>query len=217
MAARRPIYDTRDFAQRFRETIRPAMVGRIKYIEPRMANRQAAALYEWLYSVVDQATRASGLSSRKGKLRSQLFGGIRVTGANSLRTLKGRIWAYPWIFPHEFGATIEPTGGRKYLTIPIDHALRADGSPKYQRASAWKRWNSFVYKPKGDSGPKFIAYKAANRELRLLYLLVEEVEIPKRLRLNDMANADLGALLADFGQIFVQETVGINPFIEWLK
>jgi hypothetical protein len=88
------------------------------------------------------------------------------------------------------------------LTIPIYHALRLDGRPKFRSANSWRRFGSFIYTPKG-SERSYIAYKSANRELRILYVLVDEVEIPARLGLHRMADRMIGELLNEWARIFV--------------
>src|SRR3546814_20400255 len=77
--------------------------------------------------------------------------------------------------PHEFGATIEPK--KQWLTIPIYHALRVDGTPKFANPTSWKRFGSFIWTRKTD-GKKFVVYKSKqNRELKFLYVLVDHMEL----------------------------------------
>lgn len=203
MARRRPLY-VNEAAQRFRAAIRPSLVGNIAKVEPIMSARMGAELFDWLLDTVRLAIRTSGINSRKGQLSAQLLSGVHVVGRMSLRTLTGRVDAYPWVFPHEFGANIQPKEGQ-YLTIPIFYGLRPDGSPKYRTPGSWRRWGSFVYTNK-ISGKKFIAYKSKEGgDLRILYVLVEENEIPARLGLNRIARARLDDLMAAWMMIYVQE------------
>lgn len=213
MAVSRPIFESQA-AQRFRQIIRPSLIGNIGRVEPLMAVRMADEFYDWLNEVIRRAIASTELQDEKQFIRSQLYRGVRVTGRSSLRTLRGRITVQPWIFPHEYGATIRPQNGARALTIPIYHALRPDGSPKFRSANSWRRFGSFIYTPKG-SDTSYIAYKAANGDLRVLYVLKDEVEIPARLGLNRMATSMLGGLLQAWYSIYVQEAArhGItNPW-----
>jgi hypothetical protein len=214
MARRKPIYDN-DQAQAFRRIVRPAMVGLIGRGEALLTMRMADAFSDWLYELINNVMATTPLNDEGMEIRRQLLTGIRLTGRTSMRTLRGRIDVYPWIFPHEYGGVLKPTNA-KMLTVPIYHALRADGSPKYRTASAWKRWGSFIYTPKG-SERSYIAYKDANRKLRILYVLVDQVEIPARLGLNRMADRMLGQLTAEWARIFIfyGGALGMrNPWVE---
>lgn len=202
MARLRPIYVNRA-AQQFRQLIRPSLQGNVLRAEPTMAMRMADELFEFLRNIIVETLRVTDLNDDKAELRRQLNQGIRVIGRNSLRTLQGRIDVYPWVFPHEFGGTLEPNNAQ-YLTVPLYYALRADGTPKYRTAGAWRRWGSFIYTQK-STGRKFIAYKGASGDLRILYILVDQVEIPARLGLNRMGDRMLGTLLASWYIIYVEE------------
>jgi len=195
----RPIYDAGDVVQDFRRTIRPALVGRIGAIEPFLAAEMADAFESWLREVVNDTLQATPLNSPTGKLRRQLMGGIRVTGRRSLRTMRGRIWTQPWVFSHEYGATINPK--QRFIAVPFAYGVHPDGRAKFRSPNAWRRYGSFV-KAHTD-GRKFIVY-ASGGQLKYLYVLVEEVRIPARLGLNRMADSQLGGLLADFAQRFLK-------------
>jgi hypothetical protein len=214
MPQARPIYVVRA-AQRFREIIRPDMFGKIGRVEPPIAMRAATELNNWLFEVVRETLAHSEIKSRKGEIRKQLLGGVRVFGRASLAQLRGQINVQPWIFAHEYGGEIGGKG--KLLTIPFGYALRADGSPKFASANSWRRFGSFIKRDKINDR-LFIVYKAANGELRYLYTLVEEVHIPARLHLNRMGDNMLGGLMAAWGQIYIQE-VGKLPglFEQWLE
>jgi hypothetical protein len=167
-----------------------------------MSNEMAQELFTWLWDTVNQTIRTTRIRDRKGELGKQLRDGVIVIGRASLRTLEGRVDAYPWVFPHEYGAEIHPLEGQ-YLTVPIFYALRPDGTPKYRNASAWKRWGSFVYTRKSD-GKKFIAYKSATGELRILYVLVDKTDIPARLGLNRLADSRIGLLINTWAEIWIK-------------
>lgn len=210
MPRRRPLHIQRA-AERFRTAIRASLFGNIGKVEPQMAARMGRELFDWLEDVVSTAMRETKIQDRKSEMANQLHAGVTVIGRASLRTMIGRIDAYPWVFPHEFGGELEPHTSA-YLTIPIFYGLRGDGSPKYRTANAWRRFGSFIYTNK-STGKKFIAYKGANGDLRILYVLVDKVTIPKRLNVNRIADARLGRLISDWTRIYVQEAsrVAIVP------
>lgn len=214
MPSKRHLYYN-DEAKRFRAIVRPAMFGRIGQVESQISNEMANTLFNWLADVVEDTMRATKLHDDKRKVRSQLFDGIRVVGRSSMASLVGRIDAYPWLFAHEYGGKIKAQGD-KFLTIPIFYGLRPDGSPKFKSAASWKRFGSFVYTQKA-TGKKFLAYKSKeSNELRILYILVDHIDIPARLHLNRVAARDLGVLLAEWIAIWVGTagSVGLtNPFI----
>ena len=200
MASKRPLY-TNAAAARFRAIIKPSLIqnGGVGATEPRIAARAAVALQDWLMDVVAETVQASRLRDPDRNVYNQLMQGVKITGRSSLSTLVGRVDAYPWLFPHEFGAHIVPKG-HKYLAIPLFHAMRPDGSLKYNNPSSWGRWGAFVYKQK-RTGKLFLAYKGADGELRVLYILLPFVNIKATLGLNVTAKKALGALLSVWGVI----------------
>lgn len=191
-------------AKRFREAIRPSLVGNLARIEPLIATRAAEAASDWLFGVVSDTMRTTSIADDNGHLTRQLRGGIRVTGRNSLAALRASIWTYPWVFAHEYGARPQPRNAQ-YIAIPIFYGLRPDGKPKFRSPRAWNRYGSFVYTSK-RTGKKYLAYRSKEtKELRILYVLVDETEIPPRLGLNRMADRQLGTLLAAWGTIYLSE------------
>lgn len=165
----------------YRRAIRPIMVGVIGKVEPRASRTSAKILNSWLRRVIRESVSESGMR-KKLKIRRSLTRGISVTGARSFSSLRGRIYAQPWVSIHVSGGIIKPTGDRKYLAIPLFSALRPDGRPKFRSPLSWKRFGTFVYKSK--DGRKFIAYHPkGKRGLVIIYRLIDEVEIPQRIRL----------------------------------
>jgi hypothetical protein len=208
------LYENRS-AQRFRAAIRPSLVGRLKYIEPNIAAQAAIALGEWMQDMVATTLRATIVNDPKGELARSLYSGIRIYGRASLSNLRAQVQVYPWIMAQEYGAHIEPTGGRKYLAIPIFFGLRADGSPKFLNPASWKRFGSFVYTSKAD-GRKFLAYKAkTDNQLKILYVLVDDVELKPKLGLVRTAGSMLGSLLSVWGEIYLREAVQAGVFELW--
>ena len=202
MASLKVLYENRA-AQRFRAAIRPSLLGNLKYIERPIAERAAHELGLWMLDVVTQTLRTTTLADRKGELSKQLRAGIRIYGRSSLSGLRGQIKVYPWIMAQEYGADIVPEG--RYLAIPIFHALRPDGSPKFNNPASWRRFGSFVYTQK-TTGKKFLAYKSKqDGELKILYVLVDSVEIKPALGLIRTAENMLGTLMAIWGQVYLAE------------
>ncbi len=196
----RPLYDIGPVVQNFRAMIRPSLIGNLARIEPLIASLAGEAVTLWMMETVEAALSSTEIKSRRGDLANQLRTGIRVTGKSSLRTMAGRIWTQPWVFPHEYGAHITPKNS-PFLAIPFGYALHPDGRPKFRSPASWKRYGSFILTHKSD-GRRFIVYKSGDT-LKYLYVLVDHVDIPARLGLNRMGNQRLGILLAELGQIYV--------------
>jgi hypothetical protein len=78
---------------------------------------------------------------------------------------------------HEHGGWIRAKKG-KYLTIPLDAALNANGTPKKRNARAWQ--NTFVRKSKKGN---LIIFQKRGKRIVPLYVLKEKVRIPARLGL----------------------------------
>jgi phage gpG-like protein len=104
----------------------------------------------------------------------------------------------PYANIHEFGGTVKPAGGRKYLTIPIADNLRANGTPKFPSARRLmddpsrdtfifksKRGNLLIAEPSITKGGKRRYVKGPNGEkkekLKLLFALKPSVTIRPRL------------------------------------
>jgi hypothetical protein len=206
------IYSNRA-AAKFREYVRPTLVGNLARIEPTIAEEAAIALGNWLVSVVEETMRTTKLNDKSDHIRDALLGGIRVYGRRSLSTLRGEVKAYPWVAIHETGGIIEPTEGREYLAIPIFWALRADGSRKFASPLSWKRFGSFIYTQK-KTGKKFIAYKS-DGNLRILYILVHKVEIKPQLRLIETAGMMFDELWALWTEIYLNEIASAGVFNLW--
>jgi hypothetical protein len=178
------------------------MVGMIAEIEPVLAERCAIILEAWLFTLIQATMRASRMKDPNRIVYRQLMMGVRVIGRASLLSLEGRIMAEPWLFAQEYGADIKPVES-KMLAIPVFYALRADGSLKFQNPSSWRRFGSFVYTQK-ETGQKFLAYKGAAGDLRLLYILVDRVKLKPILGLNRTAELEIVRLISAWGQVFVQ-------------
>jgi len=166
-----------------------------------------------LVQVVDETIRATRLKDEKGEVYKQLMRGIKVTGRASLKSLVGRIDVNPWIRPHEFGAEIEPKNAQ-WLTIPFGYGVHPDGRPKFRSANAWRRYGSFIYTDR-STDKKYVAYRGANGDLRILYVLVDHVTIKPRLGLLRRADALLPQLMSVWGEIYLQEYMRLDPIKLW--
>lgn len=207
--ALRAIY-TNERASDFRRVIRPTAVAarKLGQLDRNMADDAAIALGRWMAGVVAETLQTMKLEDRKGEISRQLYSGIRIFGRSSLASLRGTIVVNPWIRAHEFGATLEPDN--EYFTIPIFHALRPDGSPKFKSAVSWRRFGSFIYTKK-STGQKFIAYKSKETgELRILYVLVDKVVMKKRMFLLRTAASRMGALWQAWGSIYIREAMRLD-------
>jgi len=207
-----PLYTNRA-AQAFREAIRPSLLGQLQVAEQPIAVRAASELGAWLVDVVDATIRTTRLKDEKGEVYKQLMSGIRVTGRSSLKDLTGRISVYPWIRPHEFGAHIVPRNAN-WLTIPFAYGVHPDGRAKFRNAISWKRFGSFVYTDK-KTDKKYIAYRGASGDLRILYILVDDVTIRPRLGLIRRAESMLPRLMSVWGDIYLQEYAKLDPIKLW--
>jgi len=105
----------------------------------------------------------------------------------------------------------------KFFTIPIFHGLRSDGTPKFRKASAWKRYGSFVWvSPK--TGKKFLAYKSkTDGGLKIIYALVEKIDIPARLGLRKIALANQGELFSRMINEYVRVAINSGVMDFWGK
>lgn len=206
-----PIIDIN--AQAFRAAIRPSLVGFLGELEPAIAAEAAEALDQWLRQLVAATMATTKLKDPNGIVYAQLSRGIKITGAYGLNQLRGRIDVQPWLFAQEFGAHITPKK-TKFLTIPLLFALRGDGTLKYNSATSWQRWGSFVYTDR-NTGVRYLAYKGADGELRLLYLLVEWTDLKPILGLTNMAEKNIGQLAALWGGIYVNAMASSGLLDQW--
>lgn len=124
---------------------------------------------------------ASGLNFGTGRLAGSLNKEIRRDG--SLGGLRARIFSagVPYARIHEFGGTIRPTGGRRFLTIPGKHAQRhgvvVTEVPAAQSRDDPSR-DTFVHRTKRG---KLVILERTAQGLKVLWHLVPKVTIPARL------------------------------------
>lgn len=124
------------------------------------------------------------LYRRTGQGLRDIRDSITVTG-ESLSELRGVIDAVGYMAAHEEGATIRPTQGQ-YLTVPLPAAMRSNGLPKKQSARDWD--NTFVKRSKKGS---LLIFQKRGRNIIPLYILMEQVTLRPRLRLQETFNKEL--------------------------
>lgn len=208
----RPLY-TNTAAQNFRAIIKPSLQGSLLQVEGRLAGPFADTLEVWLRSVISETIATTRLKDPKGYAYQQMRQTMKIFGRGSLSQLRGVIYGYPWLVAQEFGAHITPKK-TKFLAIPMFYALRADGSPKFRSAYSWQRFGSFVYTNR-ETGAKYLAYKGADGSLRILYLLVEWVNVKAVLGLNATADKMIGQLIGQWGNIWVDEMLRSGLMTLW--
>lgn len=141
------------------------------------------------------------------------YEGIRVNGT-TLGTLRATLLGPTYIAQLEGGGTIEPTRSQK-LAIPILFGLKPDNTPKLPSPRSWANIvKTFVYKSK-ITGRSYIAYSEKTQprwgnpekmgELRILYVLVDEVEIEGRGKILAAFNRYKGLIEDAIYQAFMDE------------
>ena len=183
--------------------------GLTKAAETRIARNVRAALQDILVDVVEDSFRGADSYSKRTRNAYNImrFGGVRTFGT-SLFDLRGHIIGPSYIRANEEGATITPTNASA-LTIPLQAALKPDGTPKLPGPRSWKNIRkTFLWKSK-KTGRMYIVYKNNDRSFVFLYVLVEEVELRRRGVINrawqarspEVADALGRALLLEFSNV----------------
>ena len=106
---------------------------------------------------------------------------------------------------HEYGCHITP-GKAKYLTVPL--------CPEAAKAKARDFQNTFVYTSK--TGKKFIAQKNG-KNLKLLYWLAEEVNIPERSFLRTGFDTNVDVVFRKVSRAFPNVLKGTKSEDEYLE
>lgn len=204
-------------AKQFRSFIRPSLVGGIGRVEPTLTARIAEIFVDWMTEVINETMAATEVDDEGNVIRNQLRGGIRARGLKSLRTLSVTLRVKPYLYAMEYGKDGVTPKSSKFFTIPIFHGLRSDGTPKFRKASAWKRYGSFVWvSPK--TGKKFLAYKSkTDGGLKIIYALVEKIDIPARLGLRKIALANQGELFSRMINEYVRVAINSGVMDFWGK
>lgn len=200
MAQRVPVLDEYYFKDGRRRLTRLARKGGIsKAGENRIAREGRKAIELVLKQVVDDVRT---VYRRSGNAYNVMrYGGIRVTGS-TLSNLRAQILGPSYIRALEEGTTIKPTTSR-YLAIPIFEALRPDKTPKLPSPRSWRNIKkTFVYTSK--DGRKFIAYNEQGK-LKIIYVLVDEVEMPRIAALRQAYDRRAGVIKAELERALLVE------------
>lgn len=167
------------------------------------------------------------LAVRSGSLRRSF--GHEVLGLEQLhgmRLVKYSTSRYAKI--HEFGGVIRPVKGR-YLTVPLRAAMTPSGVPRMPNARAWP--DTFVYNDR--YGHLFIAQdpnrqarlvaaaegyarlpRGTKKKLILLYMLVDQVTIPPRLRMRETHRSHGELRRSDLRNFHFEGTQGVTTIRE---
>ena len=150
-------------------------------------------------------TTGSSLSRRSGAGIASIQSGVKVTGDN-IADIKGTISGLSYMLTQEEGADgITPKVG-KYICIPLDAALNADGTKK--RISVWD-WREKTFIGKSKDGSKMILYlKLSGRAIVPLYLLVTTHKVEPRLGLRREAMSGLDAFTERLSKRIIDTMLG---------
>jgi hypothetical protein len=125
-------------------------------------------------------THPTDLSTRSGRAVESIHESVRVTGADSIGSIRGYIGGVGYLIPHEFGATIVPRRA-KWLTLPLRPALGPNGVPLQRRARDWA--DTFIRRSRFGQ-QRLIIYQRRGSTIVPLYLLAKKVVIKPRLHMS---------------------------------
>lgn len=176
--------------------------------ETEMARRMREELRLMLEQIIIDAARDGSFPSRTGKALAATRGGARSFGS-TFNGMRGHIVGPAYLKLLEEGGTLLPTQAEA-LTIPMEAALRADGTPKLPGPRSWQNvQKTFIYKSK-KTGRAYIAYKGNEGKLVLLYMLIEAAEFRGRRFLANAWDRRKSQLVNEFGQIMMAEISRID-------
>lgn len=177
--------------------------------QQRITRHLRLALWKILVQTVHDARNDGSMPYRTGRGYRQMLRGVRVYGTR-FHNIRAHIIGPDYMVTQEKGATIRPVRA-KALTVPLEAALKADGSPKLPGPRSWQNiQNTFIYRSK-ETGRGYIAYKSQGRGLVLLYALVDEVEL--RSYTGFMANSwkrNAPKLMAAIGDALMTEMSAVD-------
>jgi len=125
-------------------------------------------------AVVRDFLSGQSLSRRTGRLAGSIDGWMAGDLEGVIGVREGSpVDKYKWLLTDE-QHLIEPTGGRKCLTIPIGEALQGSGAAKYESAAnAEAELGVKLFRPKGTN---VLGYKVGKKgKFRPLFALVKSV------------------------------------------
>jgi hypothetical protein len=184
-----------------RKALSSLMNHKLLQVEAQVIPEMRRAMLDYMEDTVLQTIATTKIKQRSGRLFKSLREGSRVKGT-TINSLEGTYFSNEYAYKHEYGAIITPTVAQ-VLTLPLDAALRADGTPKLKGPKSWRRFGTFSYTSK-KTGRGYLAYKNAKGELVLLYVFVDRVKINAQLGLRKNHNASLGELVRAWGDIIVE-------------
>lgn len=107
-----------------------------------------------------------------GNLRSRVKAQPPTQRGNITEVIVG-VFGVPYAAIHEFGGTIKPTGGRKFISIPIVPEFRGQ-NPK----DVFQEEDLYFYRSK--NGKFFLARKLRSGRQQFVYRLLPRANIPAR-------------------------------------
>lgn len=173
-----------------------------------MARQMRVALRDMLEQIIRDAARDGSFPTRSGAGLRATRGGARAFG-QSFNSLRGHIVGPAYLKLLEEGGTLLPVNAEA-LTIPMEYALRADGTPKLRSPRQWQNiLKTFIYKSK-KTGRAYIAFKNGEGRLTLLYMLIDAAEFKGRQFLANAWSRRIDDLVNEFGQIMLAEASQID-------
>ena len=185
--------------------------------ETRIAQATRDALRSSLRLAIELAWRDGGVKT--GNARNIMRAGVRVFGSN-LSNIRGHVIGPSYVKLLDEGGTVSPTRAQ-YLAVPLQAALRPDGSPKLPGPRSWKNiLKTFIWKSQ-KTGKSYIVYKKPSDDTKFvfLYALVDEVDIQKRkgfltralnLTSPQVVEAFGAALLLEMGNVSLGKRAGLS-------
>lgn len=184
--------------------------GISKRAEGRIADATKDAMRKAYVKMLLDAFADGGV--RTGNARNIMRASIRVFGSRNISNIRGYVLGPSYIQAQNDGAKILPKKS-KALAIPLDAALRPDGSPKLPGPRSWANIRrTFIYKSKRNNRA-YIAYNnGPDGRLVLLYALVDSVQLSSNKGFLDRAFATHVPDVANaFAEAFVIELARATP------
>jgi hypothetical protein len=178
--------------------------------EDRIAKKTREEMRDVYLRTINDAFMDGGV--RSGNARNIMRAGVRVFGSRNITNLRGYVLGPSYIAKQNEGGVITPKNSKK-LAIPLDAALRPDGTPKLPGPRSWSNIrNTFIYKSK-KNGRAYIAYNnGPGGRLVLLYALVDRVELSKNKGFLDRPFSIYAPQIADaFADAFLLELSRVTP------
>ena len=136
--------------------------------------------------VAAEDPRHEFLHNRTGRLQQSIKAEVLGAGTLSQLQLRARASGLPYINLQEYGGTILPTGGGRFLTIPARDNLTPAGVARYPSAAALRHSSSMkTWVGRTRSGALVIYGRKPGSSTRsrplVLWTLVRSAKVPARL------------------------------------